>query len=49
VRIESPASEQDIDALRQSVEATCPLYNLVKDEQKLEGSIVRGAYADAAQ
>lgn len=49
VRIESPASEQEIDALRQSVEATCPLYNLVKDEQKLEGSIVRGAYADAAQ
>jgi len=47
VRIESPASEQEIDALRQSVEATCPLYNLVKDEQKLEGSIVRGAYAEA--
>lgn len=49
VRIESPASAQDIDALRQSVEATCPLYNLVKDEQKLEGRIVRGAYAEAAQ
>lgn len=49
VRIESPASEQEIDALRQSVEATCPLYNLVKDEQKLEGSIVRGAYAEATR
>lgn len=49
VRIESPASEQEIDALRQSVEATCPLYNLVKDEQKLEGRIVRGAYAEAAR
>ncbi|MET4572114.1 putative OsmC-like protein [Stenotrophomonas rhizophila] len=49
VRIESPSSEQEIDALRQSVEATCPLYNLVKDEQKLEGSIVRGAYADATR
>lgn len=49
VRIESPASAQEIDALRQSVEATCPLYNLVKDEQKLEGRIVRGAYAEAAQ
>ncbi|QHB70698.1 OsmC family protein [Stenotrophomonas sp. 364] len=46
VRIESPASEKEIDALRQSVEATCPLYNLVKDEQKLEGSIVRGAYTE---
>ena len=49
VRIESPASAQEIDALRQSVEATCPLYNLVKDEQKLEGRIVRGAYAEPAQ
>ncbi|MEL1264538.1 OsmC family protein [Pseudoxanthomonas putridarboris] len=48
-RIESPLTEQDIDALRQSVEDTCPLYNLVKDEQTLEGSIVRGAYADAAK
>lgn len=46
-RIESPASEQDIDALRQSVEATCPLYNLVKDAQTLEGSIVRSAYGNA--
>lgn len=45
VRIQSPATEQDIDALRQSVEATCPLYNLVKDEQKLEGRVVRRAYA----
>jgi len=44
VRIESPESEQTIDALRQAVEDTCPLYNLVKDEQKLEGRIVRSAY-----
>jgi uncharacterized OsmC-like protein len=44
VRIESPESEQTIDALRQAVEATCPLYNLVKDEQKLEGKIVHSAY-----
>ncbi len=43
-RIESPASEQEILALRDAVEETCPLYNLVKDEQTLEGSIVHGAY-----
>lgn len=43
--IASPHSEQEIDALRQSVEDTCPLYNLVKDEQTLEGRIVRGAYS----
>jgi uncharacterized OsmC-like protein len=49
VQIESPESEQTIDKLRQSVEATCPLYNLVKDEQKLEGKIVRSAYQKGAQ
>lgn len=49
VDIESPASEADVDGLRQAVEATCPLYNLVKDEQTLEGSIVRGPYAAGAQ
>jgi len=49
VQIESPESEQTIDALRQAVEDTCPLYNLVKDEQKLEGKIVRSAYEKAKQ
>ena len=44
VDVESPASESEIDGLRQAVEATCPLYNLVKDEQALEGRIVRGPY-----
>lgn len=43
-RIESPASEQEILALRDAVEETCPLYNLVKDEQTLEGSVVHGTY-----
>lgn len=47
-RIESPESEETIDKLRQSVEATCPLYNLVKDEQRLEGRIVRSAYVAGA-
>ena len=44
-RISSPASEKDILALRDAVEATCPLYNLVKDTQTLEGTIVHAAYA----
>ncbi|MCL7715844.1 OsmC family protein [Stenotrophomonas mori] len=43
-RIASPASEQDILALRDAVEESCPLYNLVKDEQTLEGRVVHGAY-----
>jgi uncharacterized OsmC-like protein len=49
VRIESPNSAADIDGLRQSVEETCPLYNLVKDEQKLEGKIVHGPYTAEAK
>lgn len=43
-RIESPATQEEIEALRDSVEETCPLYNLVKDEQTVEGRIVRGDY-----
>lgn len=46
-RIESPATEQEILALRDSVEETCPLYNLLKDEQTLTGTIVRHAYTAA--
>lgn len=44
VDVESPASESEIDGLRQAVEATCPLYNLVKDEQTVQGKVVRGPY-----
>jgi hypothetical protein len=44
VRIESPNTAADIEGLRQAVEDTCPLYNLVKHEQKLAGRIVHGAY-----
>ena len=46
-RVASPAPEEEIIALRDAVEATCPLYNLVKDAQTLEGKIVRAAYAAA--
>lgn len=44
VSIHSPASADEIDALSEAVELSCPLYNLVKDEQAVEGRIVRGAY-----
>lgn len=49
VDIESPNSRADIDGLAKAVEDTCPLYNLVKDSQKLEGKIVHGAYVADAQ
>ena len=49
VHIESPATAAEIDGLRQAVEATCPVYNLLKDGQAVRGSVVRGRYSDAAK
>lgn len=45
VRIESPAAAAEIDGLREAVEASCPLYNLLKDAQVVEGRIARGHYS----
>ena len=42
VHIDSPASASDVDALRQAVEAVCPIYNLLQDAQPITGRIVRG-------
>lgn len=42
VHIDSPAPEADVDRLRQAVEAVCPIYNLLKDEQPIVGRVVRG-------
>lgn len=44
VHITSPASAQEIDALRQAVESVCPIYNLLKDPQTITGKIVRERY-----
>lgn len=49
VKVESPNSAADINSLAKAVEDTCPLYNLVKDAQKLEGKIVHHAYVAQAQ
>ncbi|NIJ38508.1 putative OsmC-like protein [Sphingopyxis panaciterrae] len=49
VHIESPASAAEIDGLRQAVEATCPVYNLLKDGQAVKGSVVRGRYSEGRQ
>lgn len=49
VKVESPNSAADIDALAKAVEDTCPLYNLVKDAQKLEGKVVHHAYVVEAK
>ena len=42
VHISSPAPTSDVDALRQAVEAVCPIYNLLKDTQPITGRVVRG-------
>jgi uncharacterized OsmC-like protein len=42
VHYRSPHSYEDIVALRDAVEAVCPIYNLLLAEQKIEGRIVRG-------
>lgn len=41
VHVKSPASYKQIEELRDAVEAVCPIYNLLKDEQTIEGKIVR--------
>jgi uncharacterized OsmC-like protein len=49
VHITSPASAQEIDGLRQAVEAVCPIYNLLKDPQTITGQIVRARYEPPAR
>lgn len=41
VHVKSPANYENIKQLRDAVEAVCPIYNLLKDEQTIEGRIVR--------
>jgi uncharacterized OsmC-like protein len=41
VHYRSPHSYEEIVALRDAVEAVCPIYNLFISEQKIEGRIVR--------
>jgi uncharacterized OsmC-like protein len=41
VHIRSPHAYNEIVALRDAVEAVCPIYNLILSEQKIEGRIVR--------
>jgi uncharacterized OsmC-like protein len=48
VHIQSPASASEIDELRKAVEAVCPIYNLLKDPQVIEGRIVRTRYGTAS-
>jgi uncharacterized OsmC-like protein len=42
LHVKSPHPYQEIVALRDAVEAVCPIYNLIISEQKIKGRIVRG-------
>ncbi|MEY4938346.1 MAG: hypothetical protein RIQ93_81 [Verrucomicrobiota bacterium] len=44
VYIGSPESKETIEQLQQAVEAICPIYNMLKDAQPINGRIVRGPY-----
>lgn len=44
VAIASPEPAARIDGLRDAVEASCPIYNLLRDPQSIAGRIVRGRY-----
>ena len=47
VHIASPAPRAEIEALRAAVEGACPIYNLLKDSQEIDGRVVRGRYPGA--
>ena len=50
VRIESPASSDEIEALRSKVEKACPILNLLRNPQSIDGRIERvPALAAAAE
>ncbi|MDR1980586.1 MAG: OsmC family protein [Tannerellaceae bacterium] len=44
VHVKSPVPYEKIVELRDAVEAVCPIYNLLKDEQVIIGKIERGRY-----
>jgi hypothetical protein len=46
VRIGSPESRETIEELQRSVEAVCPIYNMLKNPQPIAGRIARGPYSE---
>jgi uncharacterized OsmC-like protein len=46
VYISSPETKDTIEGLQKAVEATCPIYNMLKDSQPIKGTIVRGLYTE---
>lgn len=46
VHIGSPESKAAIEELQRAVEASCPIYNMLKDPQEIRGTVVRGPYRE---
>ncbi len=46
VHIGSPEAKERIEELQRTVEATCPIYNMLKDAQEIKGTVVRGRYPE---
>ena len=46
VYISSPETREKIEELQKAVEATCPIYNMIKDSQTIKSTIVRGPYTE---
>ncbi|WP_165235215.1 OsmC family protein [Aquisphaera insulae] len=46
VKIGSPEPRETIEALQRSVEAVCPIYNMLKNSQAIKGRVVRGPYSE---
>ena len=46
VYIFSPETKEKIEELQNAVEATCPIYNMIKDSQSINGKVVRGPYTE---
>ncbi len=44
VKIGSPEPKEKIEELQRAVEAVCPIYNMLKDAQPINGKIIRGPY-----
>lgn len=48
VHLSSPASDEEIAALHEAVERSCPILNLLINPQQINGSIVRESRKEAA-
>ncbi len=46
VSISSPETRETIEVLQKAVESICPIYNLIKDGEPINGTIVRGPYTE---